>query len=138
MGILFSVAETALYYRGVEVSPSAPPTHPELTQLPPSIENIDAKLNHLIVRTEYGIKASERAERTAERARELAGDARTAAMTAGTHALRAAGLVELPKTQRLIAVGVGAVLGGAMMSFLMQTALLAASAYGLASCLPGR
>lgn len=134
---LFARTIWPLYPRGVEASPSTPPEHAELLSLPPSLENIDAKLNHLIVRTELGIRASERAEKSADRARELAEQGRDAARRSGSIAVKVVQDAALgaPAPQRLMAITVGAIIGGAAMSFVLQMAVALAGAATLASCL---
>ncbi len=121
----------------MEPSRSDAQPHSELVKLPASLENIDAKMNHLIVRVEVGIKASERAERTAEKARELAESARNAARNSGSIAVKAVqGIDSLPWKQRILATAGGSVLGGAVASTAVWVAVFIAMAAGCH--LPGR
>jgi hypothetical protein len=134
--LLYAARHAASYARGVTqaVAPESPP-HRALLELPCTLENINAKMNHLIVRTEYGISALEKTAQTAERARELSEQARDAARRSGTYAARSVQNAGLPATQRLLAVAMGALVGGAAMSLIFQVVLAIAGATTLASCL---
>lgn len=128
-----------MYARNVESGRSSAASHIELTELPPTLENLDAKMNHLIVRLEVGIAASQRAERAAEKARDLAEKARDAARNSGSIAVRAVqGVETLPRWQRLLSIAAGGVMGGAAASAVLWCALAVFGAAGLTSCLPGR
>lgn len=108
-----------------------PAPHSELLKLPPSLENIDAKVNHLIVRLEVAIKATERAEKTAEKAKELAEHSKNAARRSGSIAVQAVqGVDALPWRQRVVATAGGGVLGGAIAGVLVWIALLTMAAAG--------
>jgi hypothetical protein len=113
-------------------SGSQPP--PGLIELPATLENINAKMNHLIVRTEVAIKTSERAARIADDARSLSERAKSAAQASGTQALAITQHENLPRLQRALAIAMGAVVGGAAASFMVRVVVALGTAAGISSC----
>lgn len=92
-------------------------------------------MNHLIARTEYGIKVSERADKQAQDARKLAEQAKRASHASGTHAVEVVQAREtLPRMQRWLAISMGAVVGGAGIGFLLRVMAAAGTAVGISSC----
>lgn len=85
----------------------------DLLQLPPSSENADAKLNHLIVTLELVGKQSARAELSSDTAAEHALASRNASVSAMNSCLKVAQRYEpLTKVQRFVAVAMGSLTGG--------------------------
>lgn len=109
-----------------------------LIELPASLENINAKLNHLIVRTELAIKTSERAETASLKAAELSEKAKRASHASGSHALAVGQARDgLPWMQRVLAISMGAVVGGVAANLILHAIIAIGVAAGVSSCLPG-
>lgn len=118
------------HHSAAETSP-----HRDLLELPATLENINAKVNHLIVRTEYGIRVSEKADKAAQEARRLADHAKRASHASSQTAIEVIGQKEsLPRMQRWLAISMGAVVGGAGVGFLLRVLAALGTAIGISSC----
>jgi hypothetical protein len=104
----------------------------DLVALPPTLENIDAKVNFICTNIAYMISACDRAQESAETASERADHARSAAITAGTNALKAVQSREpLSRKERFFTVFSGSASGGAFaIATLWALGLLSISSCG--------
>jgi hypothetical protein len=106
-----------------------------LCELPATLENINAKLNHLVIHVELSTRASNSAREAAEEARELANQARSAAIGAGTNALKAVQSREpLSRKERFSTVFAGAAAGGALAWLVLTLLGFSSAAVAVSSC----
>lgn len=107
----------------------------ELLHLPPTPENLHAKLDHLIIGSTLSLTASEAARDASEEACKLAKDAKEAAQKAANAALKAGQSREpLVKAERMLSLFLGAAAGSGAATALAWGMGLGAAVFA-SSCL---
>jgi alkyl hydroperoxide reductase subunit AhpF len=107
----------------------------ELLELPPTIENLDAKMNHIITHLYLTEHLCNRAARASEDARDLSQQAKISATNAASTAMKAIQSREpLSRVERFGTVFAGSMVGGAMASLVMSLLGLAGVGAAIASC----
>lgn len=107
----------------------------ELMELPPTIENLDAKLNHIITHSMVTERLCNRAAEAAEKAEKNAAEAKTAALSAAERALKAIQTREpLSRRERFSTVFAGAAFGGALAGILLSLLGVVGTGASVASC----
>ena len=99
--------------------------HTELIELPPTLENLNIKLNYLITRFEVSQDTNAKLAEVGAGLLLRADAARTAAEASANIATRLIQRTEpLTKFERFVAVGLGGVLGGASVGLVTAAALM--------------
>jgi hypothetical protein len=107
----------------------------ELLELPPTIENLDAKMNHVITHLYLTEQLCNRAATSSEAARKTAEDSRVAAVKAADTALKAIQTKEpLSRKERFGAVFAGAAAGGALAQLMLYALGIGSAAAVISSC----
>jgi hypothetical protein len=107
----------------------------ELLELPPSLENIDAKLNYTVTHVMLTERICNRALAAAERAEKVSIEAKAAAMNAADTALRTLQSREpLSRKERFSTVFAGAAAGGAFATIVLTLLGISSAAVAITSC----
>lgn len=107
----------------------------ELIDLPPTIENLDAKMNHVITHLYLTEQLCNRAATASENAREMAQQAKTAATNAASTAMKAIQSREpLSRKERFITVFAGSAAGGAFATLVLTLLGVSSVAVAISSC----
>jgi F0F1-type ATP synthase beta subunit len=108
----------------------------ELIELPVSLENLDAKMNHVITHLYYTEQLCNRAAEASETARSAAEAARLAAMRMADTTLKAVQSREpLSRTERFGTVFAGSVVGGAVASIALSLLGIMGAGAAITSCM---
>lgn len=107
----------------------------ELMELPPTMENLDAKLNHIITHQMVTERLCHRAATASEESKALAEQARAAAVAAGNNALKAVQSREpLSRRERFSTVFAGAAIGGVLAQVALWVLGIGTFAAAISSC----
>jgi hypothetical protein len=110
----------------------------ELIELPVSLENLDAKMNHVITHLFITERLCNRAAEAAEKAEKISSDAKTAATNAANSAVQALQSREpLSRKERFSTVFAGAAFGGALAGILLSLLGVLGTGASVTSCARG-